>query len=200
MALPSTTPTDPPGRGKPSTEHVVLGVVLAVVLIAAGWFLLKPGSGPAAKAAARPVTPAAAPASVAPVVATPTAKPLTAAQTRKAVFFKAANAICARKVAALNALGPQPAQPKQAAILMAKGLAISEHALAALRSLHPPLAEQARLKLLYEQVAMINAFGAGAEIDLKAGDVKAARIVLAAMAAKSIKTKAAFHAYGLTSC
>ncbi len=202
MTTPSLTPAaGPTGSRKPSTEHLVLGVVLLVVLAAGAWFLTHRGSStpPVATVLPKPAATSAAPASVAPTAVTPAAKPA-ASKVARAAFLKAGNKICATMNARQKALGDLPATTAAQADFLAKNVQLSVRALAQLRALKGPAGDAARLKTMFADVAKTNALGLAAQKRLAAGDQTGAYKVMEQVGDVADKANAAFKAYGLTVC
>lgn len=200
--MPTLTPAEPTTpTSKISREHLVLGAILAVVVLgAAAWFLLKGGSGATATPKTMPGKPAATTTAAPAVAVVPVAKkPVVTAQ--KAAFLKAGNKICTTMNAQEKALGNFPSTTTAAeAKFLAKSVAYTSHALARLRALHAPAGDAAKLKVMYADVAHLNALGAGAERALLAGNKPAAAKLMDQIAAAGDKANAAFNAYGLTVC
>jgi hypothetical protein len=211
MTTPSL-PTDPetaPTSRKPSVEHIVLGVVLIAVLLGAGgWLVLRGGSSsstatkpPAAAPQNRPAVaalaePGVTASPVKPLKAhKPAAKPLS-----KAAYLKAGNKICDKMNSAQKALGDFPASAKAQAAFFGKVFVITEHARKQLKALRAPTAGAAKMAKLYVQVAKLDATGKAAGKALAAGKATQAKQLEATLVTQSNKANASFNAYGLTSC
>jgi hypothetical protein len=189
----SLPPSEKPSR-KLSIEHIVLGAVLiAVVLGAAGWFLLKPGSSSSAgKVATKPTATATAKPVV---VATPPTPPAA-----RAAFIAAGNKVCTKMNTASKALGSFPAKLPAQATFISKQIAITKHALAQLKKLKNPAADKVVLKKLYADVVHLDVLGAQAVKAMHSGNDKASKTLLVKIDAASNKANKAFTSYGLGVC
>lgn len=199
---PPTTP--PPGETasrRPSVEHIVLGAVLiAVVLGAAGWFLLKPGSSSsAAKPLVRPaVTMVATPAPTtsAPAVAKKPAK-RTAAQTK---YFVAAEAVCTKETKVQKALSDPAANAASEVAYLHKVEALGKAEIAHLAKLKEPAGWRSKLKEIdainVQGLAALNHYIAA----VKDGKAAAAATYEKALTTLSDKSDALYDSLGMKAC
>lgn len=177
---PTLTPGDAPSGRKLTTLHKVLGAVMVVVILGAGWVMLKPGaSSPKATSGV--------------AVGKPVATPMTR-------FATAGAAVCAGLNTQVKTLGAYPKGAKAQAAWLRKDLAFQAAAIKRIKALHAPVIAAAKLKKLYAQEAAMNKLGLLAVKDLKAGHTKAAGPLLTKVNARSNAVSAAYVSAGLPTC
>jgi hypothetical protein len=160
--------------------HKVLGALMMVVVLWAGWVMLKPSAS----------TPRA-------TAGVAVGKPAVSPMTR---FATSGAAVCAGLNTQVKALGAYPKGAKAQAVWLRKDLAYQAAAIKAIKALHPPAIAAAKLRTLYAQEAAMNKVGLLAVKDLRTGHPKAAAAQLAKVNARSTKVSAAYVSAGLPTC
>ncbi len=185
MTMTSRPPVAPPGeaplRPRIKPLHQVLGAVLVVVILGAGWMMLKPAaSAPTAKTGVA------------------IGKPPHVSQA--ATFATEGASVCATLNAHTAKLGDYPHGAKAQAVYLRRVLAYQSAAIKGIRALPAPPAAKAKLAAVYAQHAALDKVGLQAVKYLRAGNTKAAAPLLIKVNTRSTKVSAAYVAAGLPTC
>lgn len=211
-ALPSVPPPTgpPPGEKaarRPSVEHIILGVVLAVVVLgAAGWFLLKPGSS-TSTAARSPVSPAAATvrptattvAPAAKAVRTAVPKPAKGHALTKVAYVKAGNAVCAALTKDIAKLGRFP-DGKAGGPYVTKVVRLIQGAQTRFGKLRAPAKDAGTLQKIRTTVAHQVALDKQLATALGHGDQQQITSLARPLDITLARLTAEYRAYGLVAC
>ena len=185
---------------KPSVEHIVLGAVLLAVVLAAGWwFLLRsgPAKAPVVAATDRPAVAAMAQPGIKPVAVPhgPAGPPLS-----RTAYRKAGNAICAARNAQYRALGAYPTSAAAQGKYVAAKYGLNERARRRLVALHAPATSAKTLKKSYSALAHVDVMGTSLRKAVLAGHTATAKALQTRITDATATVDAALHKAGLTSC